>query len=268
MTKHIISRAVAAGLVLAIAALPTTAVALKIKEAAIEDGKLVVKGFALPTKPIVLERIHTTNVNARLRFSFRVVHLPDDCVVEVRQGNKTKEAVVSNCGAPGKDGRRGRTGVAGNPGPDGAPGRDGKDGAPGPDGLPGDRGLQGDRGQPGRDGEAGFLENAIRVSSTCSDEAGGWARGEGAWLHCVVECPESHHFLVPRYLATIREGTLAGENIGGVPDIIYSSDPPNYADARVWTAGLRTISDTETGLPLHYSAVVVTGLCFPDRLVW
>jgi hypothetical protein len=111
-----------------------TAAELKIDQATIKAGKLVVTGRTAKPNQVV-EIVNTGDRTVSLpsrRFSFSLSYLPDDCKLSVKSDTDTlADLVVSGClqrGKDGKDGRDGKGGKDGKDGKDGVIGKDGKDG--------------------------------------------------------------------------------------------------------------------------------------------
>lgn len=111
--------------IVAVTAGIAAAAELKIDQATIANGKLVVTGRT--TKPNQLVELVTTGDKTvslpSRKFSFSLAYAPSNCTVHLRSNGEDLDNVpVTKCtlrpkdGAPGKDGK------------DGAPGKDGKDG--------------------------------------------------------------------------------------------------------------------------------------------
>lgn len=173
---------IAAGLCLASSG--AEAAKLKVSDAAVTGGALVVSGKTnLSGRTIVLDGLYETTSDASGAFAFRLTnYLPASCIVTLEVGDATETAVVSNCGPRGltprgawrqKDSYRaddvvtfkGSTwrAIAENKGqrPDAteAPWEAfvsrGQQGAAGPSGAKGDPGAEGPTGPSGDQGPAG-----------------------------------------------------------------------------------------------------------------
>ncbi len=95
----------------ALAAAPAAAQQLTVNKmtintAAIEAGRLVVTGQTmLPgTSVTLLDTGDVTKSDGRRRFAFEVVHLPEDCIVDLKAGPLHERAVVANCAPKGDTG--------------------------------------------------------------------------------------------------------------------------------------------------------------------
>ena len=92
--------AVLGGIVIIVASLPAFA-AITITKAEIAAGQLVVQGNRTGTAPsILLDGLHTAPVQNNGNFSFGLIYVPPDCIVDLK-GNGgtagTAQAVIANC---------------------------------------------------------------------------------------------------------------------------------------------------------------------------
>jgi len=145
---------------------------IMIDQAMITAGELRVTGrLTTPgVTTVTLDEKHRTQADTTGRFIFRLPYHPANCVVSLKAGNESRQAVIGFCGQqgqqgpPGLQGARGEAavsgtvGAAGPVGPPGPPGPEGQPGPPGPQGpqgVAGHQGPQGPQGQQGARGEAG-----------------------------------------------------------------------------------------------------------------
>lgn len=139
---------------------------IQILAAKITGGELWVLGSADATDAeISLDERFRQRTDGRGNFEFRLVHHPATCIVTLRVGGESRQAVVGECGQQGPAGPQGAPGATGPAGPPGAtpsvttqqplPGPPGPPGQPGPRGEAGPRGERGEAGPPGRDGAVG-----------------------------------------------------------------------------------------------------------------
>jgi hypothetical protein len=142
--RHVI---VAAGMLFAVPAKAEITVAV----ARITEGALWVIGQTDPGAEVILDGAFTEKADGRGYFRFKVIYHPPDCIVTLRSGAETKEAVIANCGQAGPPG------PAGLPGADGPPGPQGPPGSAGPPGPQGPSGPQGPAGPPGPAGPRGAV---------------------------------------------------------------------------------------------------------------
>ena len=71
---------------------------LRLDEARIENGRLVVRGSTQrPHQRVTLDRRFTRQSNSRGMFEFRVRHTPFLCRVTVRAAGEQESAKVDNC---------------------------------------------------------------------------------------------------------------------------------------------------------------------------
>ncbi|HEX8165502.1 MAG TPA: collagen-like protein [Beijerinckiaceae bacterium] len=137
---------VAAGM---LAAAPAQA-EITIAVARITEGALWVIGQTdEPGAEVTLDGAFTETADGRGYFRFKVIYHPPDCIVTLRSGAQTQEAVIAGCGQAGPPG------PAGLPGPEGPAGPRGAEGPPGPAGPPGPPGPPGPSGSPGPAGPRG-----------------------------------------------------------------------------------------------------------------
>ena len=198
-------------------ALPPKARALTIETALIEGGRLVVTGTTQKrNRRVKLDGIYRTNSNSEKQYEFSLLYHPEDCVIEVMRGRRTKEAIVANCGLEGERGRRGREGPAG---PQGAPGPQGD---AGPQGETGPQGDQGPRGDPGPKGDKG--DKGDTGPEGPKGEAG---VGAGQWWYQEVNVSSTFQtFLLE------ENGTLLNDFAG----MVACSTPSYYSTGNRYTS--------------------------------
>jgi hypothetical protein len=74
------------------------AAGLVVTDAQIGGGKLIVTGTSpLANQSIELDGRFTTMSDAQRKFSFSVVYVPADCIVQVAAGSVTRNAAVARC---------------------------------------------------------------------------------------------------------------------------------------------------------------------------
>jgi hypothetical protein len=130
-----------------LAAVSTPAVAeIRIRDALIEGGSLIIRGRADPHATVVLDDTHMVTAGRLGGFRFQVEYLPTSCIGTLRMGNQVRRVVIANCGPRGEPGPKGDIGPRGPAGPTGPGGPPGSAGAAGP---------RGDTGPPGPPGPAG-----------------------------------------------------------------------------------------------------------------
>jgi hypothetical protein len=126
------------------------AAGLELSKAAIEGGRLIVKGITdRPRTRITLDREFAQRSDGNGAFRFAELHQPPDCMIELRTALGAETFLVTGCGPVGPRGARGLRGVAGAKGPAGPQGE------AGPRGEGGARGDMGPAGPPGPQGPAG-----------------------------------------------------------------------------------------------------------------
>jgi hypothetical protein len=163
------------------AVLPNTGINLS--KAAIEAGRLVVEGTTAAASTVVTVDGKFNKTSAATKaFNFSLVYLPLDCIIELKVGTKTDQAVVGSCGPKGAnfigpwlstrayqiddlatlDGstwRAKRVNTNKRPGSSAADWQmfaaKGAEGPMGNQGLKGDQGNTGPMGPPGAKGDAG-----------------------------------------------------------------------------------------------------------------
>jgi hypothetical protein len=161
---------------------------LVIDQAMITGGELRVSGRVSPAQAatIILDEKNPIVADKDGRFLFRLVYHPPSCIVTLKSGGDSRQAVVGFCGqrgpegtapaapvqraalqtqaappaqvhapAPAQIGPRGPQGTAGPQGPEGPQGAKGEIGPAGSAGLQGARGEAGPAGAPGLPGPAG-----------------------------------------------------------------------------------------------------------------
>lgn len=147
-----------------------------IDQAMITNGELRVFGRVKPARSMEVTLDETEKVTSDKdgRFGFRANRHPSSCVVTIKAGEMSQNAVVGFCGQKGSDGiavvapmlptaRNAATSVAqvgprgpqGNAGPQGPEGPQGSKGEPGVVGPPGPMGPPGPSGPMGKAGEQG-----------------------------------------------------------------------------------------------------------------
>ncbi len=135
---------------------PRSTTGLRIDQAAIQGGRLVVSGTtAKPRQEVVLERQFTTRSNHDRTFSFSVLHWPEDCVIRVKHGKSKLDVLVQYCGIAGPAGSKGKKGATGDAGAQGERGKKGDRGETGETGATGDTGPAGPTGPTGDTGPVG-----------------------------------------------------------------------------------------------------------------
>jgi hypothetical protein len=93
---------------------------LKIIEADISAGRMVIVGQTSQPNESVLIDNHAQNSDADGRFRFESTDIPETCRVTVQSGNSTlQEEVIGNCARPGRPGVPGAIGEKGPSGPQG-----------------------------------------------------------------------------------------------------------------------------------------------------
>ncbi|KAB1079909.1 collagen-like protein [Methylobacterium soli] len=157
---------------------------LLVDQAMITGGELRVSGRVSPAQAatILLDEKNTTVADKDGRFLFRVVYHPASCIVTLKSGSETRQAVIGFCGQRGPEGAaqaapvqrgalqahaapppaqigprgpQGSAGPQGPEGPQGAKGEVGPAGPAGPQGAKGEAGPAGAGGPPGPAGERG-----------------------------------------------------------------------------------------------------------------
>lgn len=131
---------------------------LEVDLASIVGGRLVISGnSATPTINVQISRTSfSTRSSKKGVFGFNVLHLPDDCTVELKTTKGTLPLIISNCSPKGDKGSRGKAGRMGPVGPAGPQGPVGDVGPLGSQGVAGPVGPQGPLGPEGPQGQRGL----------------------------------------------------------------------------------------------------------------
>src|SRR5215207_9112916 len=102
----------------ALVAAGPAAAEITVAVARITEGALWVIGQVdQPEAEVILDDSFTEKADRRGSFRFRIIYHPYSCIVRLKSGNDTQEAVVAGCGQAGPPGR---AGPAGPPGPQGS----------------------------------------------------------------------------------------------------------------------------------------------------
>ena len=142
--------------VITLAGLTPAAAQIKVGDAEITGGKLVISGStAKPDQSVMLDDNFKTTSDRRGRFTFRLDYLPSSCISTVKSGQDSERVVIGRCGPAGAQGQKGDAGPAGAAGPIGAAGPAGAAGARGEAGMAGAAGARGEAGPKGDTGSAG-----------------------------------------------------------------------------------------------------------------
>jgi len=184
---------------------------LQIVSAAIEDGRLVVRGVtAKRRQKVVLDGQYQTKSNKKRVFSFTELYWPENCQIKVRADDMKVRALVQYCGLRGEKGekgdkgKKGAIGPAGPAGPEGEPGAIGPVGPAGPEGDQGPQGAIGPIGPQGPVGDnvlfAGYASTRV-VNKTCDDTSGWVLHPLEGRVFCVAQCPTGEKGV----MATITE---------------------------------------------------------------
>src|SRR5215208_4709458 len=129
---------------------------LVVNNIGIVQGRLVINGLTTPPNALVtLEQRFQKRSDAFGCFSFSLLYVSEDCILQLSTSRGTGQAEVAGCGLQGKTGPVGPQGPAGAKGDKGDPGEDGANGADGADGKDGATGARGPVGPPGPPGPAG-----------------------------------------------------------------------------------------------------------------
>jgi hypothetical protein len=136
----------------------SAAAEITVAVARITEGALWVIGQVdQPEAEVILDDAFTEKADRRGSFQFRIIYHPSTCIVRLKSGNDTHEAVVAGCGQAGPPGPPGPAGPpalgpegdeAGLAGPPGPAGPSGPAGPPGPPGARGPAGPQGPAARP------------------------------------------------------------------------------------------------------------------------
>jgi hypothetical protein len=122
------------------------------------DGRLVITGSS-KTKGLKIS-IQGTKFSATTdgkgKFSFNVLHLPENCMVELGTKQGVLPLLVADCGPRGEAGPKGKAGKVGPAGPEGPEGPVGDAGPEGPIGMTGPEGPPGPVGPEGPQGAKGL----------------------------------------------------------------------------------------------------------------
>src|SRR5918993_3814955 len=125
----------------------SAAAEITVAVARITEGALWVIGqVEQPEAEVILDDAFTEKADRRGSFQFRIIYHPSTCIVRLKSGNNTHEAVVAGCG---------QAGPPGPPGPAGPPTLGPKEDEAGLAGPPGPSGPAGPPGPPGARGPAG-----------------------------------------------------------------------------------------------------------------
>src|SRR5215210_1658408 len=80
---------------------------IHVDEARIAGGDLRVSGRVKERGgTVILDEDISTVADRNGRFSFRVPHMPPNCVVTLKSGEDERDAVVANCGSVGPAGEK------------------------------------------------------------------------------------------------------------------------------------------------------------------
>jgi hypothetical protein len=235
----------------ALVLLPNTKIELS--EAAIRAGRLIVTGTTETARSrVTLDGRYWTRSGEDGAFSFELVYLPPDCIIQLRVALQRDDAVVANCGPQGEDGLRGAKGPAGPAGPPGPQGLQGEQGTPGQRGARGPQGVAGPQGPVGPPGSSGAFAGMRWVTKEC-DDSGGWeVNAMGTRVFCIAKCEVGEMSMGGRGQSNSRFGTteastaaavLSGPVSGPLPsdvwyyhreyDAAVGADPPR-ANTKSW----------------------------------
>jgi hypothetical protein len=97
---------------------PTTiAPNLRVSLVAVASGRLVIIGSTLPNTVVTLDQRFNARANGRGDFTFSLLYVVEDCIVDLSTRFGLGRALVGNCGPKGAVGAVGPTGPDGPPGP-------------------------------------------------------------------------------------------------------------------------------------------------------
>src|ERR671912_2959327 len=95
----------------ALAAAGPAAAEITVAVARITEGALWVIGEVdQPEAEVILDDAFTEKADRRGSFQFRIIYHPSTCIVRLKSGNNTHEAVVAGCGQAGPPGPPGPAG--------------------------------------------------------------------------------------------------------------------------------------------------------------
>jgi hypothetical protein len=161
MRKRVSAAALAASAIVWMpqpAAAATSGAGLSVDLVSIVAGRLVITGTS-KTKGLKVSIDGTkfsTTTDGKGKFAFNVLHLPENCTVELSTKQGVLPLLVADCGPQGEAGAKGKPGKTGPAGPEGPEGPVGETGPQGPIGMTGPEGPQGPEGAEGPQGTKGL----------------------------------------------------------------------------------------------------------------